>query len=543
MVKLRKHQIEACDAVPAFNKGIIVLPTGTGKNYIQAEILLRKIQDNLAKKLYPGAFVVCTPRILLTLQNLAIFAKYLSSHKVQAIYLNVNSGEFNSASIDKEIAKCGLQVYEVTSTTNFIDIKHKYQWAFSNNMVLVVGSTYHSADKIQMAGIDVDIWNNDEAQYLVANNFNKITDFTAKNMYSFTATPKLTDDEENGKGMNNESMYGKVLFRKTPKEMIEAGEIVKPAIHLVGVKGSDCLTDLSYDYKSQWKSIESAFFMHKKALKEYSVCPEKIGAKMVVVCEGQRALKGMFGDYKLHKGQCPELKSFREKHPEVKIYALSTDFGIYINGKHKERVDNGGKERFLEDMVNLKPEEDAIILHVDMIAEGIDVPGITGVMPFRNLGRIKILQNIGRSLRLTLEDREALYSGQIKPGDFAKYIKPYAWVILPIFMSNSNDSAVRIKEIVRTMRSEYGFKSDELVILNNRNTEEEFQDFDEVNEFNKEIRSKESEIREFIHSLENEEEMEIMSDRFFQLNLLNDVEKAMVIMKIFGSQNILEEKV
>jgi superfamily II DNA or RNA helicase len=542
-IALRKHQVEACDTIFPCSKGIIVLPTGTGKNYIQVETVLRKIKEKQSRGEYGGIYTVCTPRILLTLQNLAIYAKYLSAHSIQAYYINVNSGEFPSAALEAEVAKCGLQAYEVISTTNFIEIKQKCQLAFAKGIPVVIGSTYHSAEQIQKAQVEVSCWLNDEAQYLVSNNFNEITLYNSKEMYFFTATPKVTDDEEGGKGMNNENSFGKVVFRKTPKEMIEAGEIVKPAIHLIGVKGSDCFTDLSYDYKSQWNAIQSAFFEHRKAIKAHSVCPDKIGAKIVIVCEGQRALKGILGDPKIHKGQVPELRKFREENPDVKIYALSTDFGIFINGKYKERVDNSGKERFLLEMQNLKPEEEAIIFHVDMIAEGIDVPGITGVMPFRNLGRIKILQNIGRSLRLTVEDREALYSGLIKPCDFHKYIKPYAWVILPVFMSNSNDSTCRIKDIVRTMRSEYGFKSDELVILDNRNTAEEFQDFEEVAQFNKEIRSINSELREFVHCLENEEELEIISDRFFKVNVLNEREKSIVVASVFGKQNIFAEKV
>ena len=62
-------------------------------------------------------------------------------------------------------------------------------------------------------------------------------------------------------------------------------------------------------------------------------------------------------------------------------------------------------------MTQLEDNEDAILFHYDILTEGIDLPAITGVLPLRDLPLIKLIQNVGRSVRLLKEDRENLYSG------------------------------------------------------------------------------------------------------------------------------------
>ena len=538
-MELREHQSQCCEKIETnnFSRGKIILPTGTGKTFIEATLICNEIEKNQKNGIYGGIHVVCCPRILLSLQLLKEIGEKASKRNLQVYYMNVNSGEFNSSELEEIVRSFGLQAYEIRSTTSFSEIKEKAAEIKAMNMPMIIVSTYHSAYQIQMAGLEVGTWINDEAHYLVSNgDFGQIPKYTCNKMFFCTATPKLTDDEENGKGMQNVELFGEQLFFKSPKEMVDKGEMVKPAIHLVGVVGQDCSTDLSQDYGSQAASVFDVFNYHRKAIREHSSVPGRVGAKLVVVCEGQKSLLGIFKS----KQMVAFIKENREQNKKVNLYALSSDFGIYRNGLYNRRADNTSKERLMKDLKALKSEDEAIIFHVDMIAEGIDVPGITGVMPFRNMGKIKFLQNVGRASRLFGDDRTKLYDGSLIPRDFKKYIKPYAWIILPIFLGNSNDSISRYKEYIRVLRSDYGFDGSELILMNNTNGISADKDFDEVAKLEKALHSAGKDITNFVHQLEDEEQMTIMADMFFRTALCTDQQKALIISAAF-SEGCLEE--
>jgi superfamily II DNA or RNA helicase len=124
------------------------------------------------------------------------------------------------------------------------------------------------------------------------------------------------------------------------------------------------------------------------------------------------------------------------------------------------------KYKFLKRLKSMGAEEECIIFHVDMIGEGIDVPGITGVMPFRNCEMSKFVQNIGRAARLHKEDRKKFYKGEIKPSEVTKYIKPYSWIIIPTFLVDSAGFADRFRGIIQKLRTEYGITKENVLIDN-----------------------------------------------------------------------------
>ena len=83
-------------------------------------------------------------------------------------------------------------------------------------------------------------------------------------------------------------------------------------------------------------------------------------------------------------------------------------------------------------------------------------------MPFRSLEAGKLFQTLGRASRLLKEDRTALYGGEIKPNELDKFIKPYAYLILPEDFShlvNYNE----MKEILRNVMNYYEIPLDQLV--------------------------------------------------------------------------------
>jgi excinuclease UvrABC helicase subunit UvrB len=105
-------------------------------------------------------------------------------------------------------------------------------------------------------------------------------------------------------------------------------------------------------------------------------------------------------------------------------------------------------------MNSLKNEENAILIHIDILTEGIDLPAITGVLPFRELNLIKLLQTIGRGTRLLKEDRQKIYSGEIKPMEWEKMIKPFCWVIFPR-LDSSESTAESMEKTISEVLKQY----------------------------------------------------------------------------------------
>lgn len=536
MKDFRVHQKEAVDACLKEEKGIVILPTGTGKSLVQFGIIDEKIKEKVAKNEYGGVYVIVSPRIILSFQHLANAAKELIGRGYDFSLMNVNSGFFGGVDLEKLFAKHGLQLGEVLSTTNFVDVKKRYDWCKENKKVLIVSSTYDSVCQIQKSGIPVSIYLFDEAHNMVdsSGQFNEAALYFSENKYFFTATPKNTESDQ-GKGMNNEDLFGKILYRKTPKEMINAGEMVRPAIHFVScpeVSYAKVGEELTYDYKSVFNAIVSAFEMHKEAVQKHSANASKIGAKMVVTLEGQRELLGIWNT--------PEMREYLASSPSVKIFALSSDFGVFVNGKHY-KTNNASKEMLLNTAQNLSESEEAIIFHIHMLTEGIDVPGITGQMIWRNVGIISFLQNVGRAARLHAFDRERLYDLSLVAKNNKDFVKPFAWIILPILKSNSLDSTEKYKNIIRALRSDYGFDSSEMAVMANRNAMTTLEEFDEVNGHEREIRSMIHITREFVHQLEEEELLDEIFDTFFNTNIFTAEQKAEVFAAWLNDRNFLDE--
>jgi len=189
----------------------------------------------------------------------------------------------------------------------------------------------------------------------------------------------------------------------------------------------------------------------------------------------------------------------------VKIYAVASDdkIGNNINGEKVNRREF--LNRLKEDGKN--PAQQIIILHYDILSEGIDVPGITGIMPLRTLGKAKFLQTYGRAARLDTDDRESIQKGQIKPSDLSEMIKPYAWVIVPTIIHEDADSKEHIGQLITELR-DYGFKpSEDIVSTDSKNGLPTVDGPDALNE----VKIKCPNIGKFIEKVEADYEAEYIA--------------------------------
>jgi hypothetical protein len=530
---LRQHQVDALKAIRKVlrkgeGKGRIVLPTGTGKTRCESEVLCEIIGSD-DPLVWPGVYVVLSPRILLAYQQLDEFLKCISCKGIESAYTVVNSGGLNSAEYEKKLLKYGFDdVNEIVSTTSPEQIAAEILSAKKKNVPIVIFSTYHSVDRVDTAatkaGIKIKCYVYDEAQYCVSTgDFQLAPTYDSNFKFFFTATEKMTDDD-NGLGMNNESKFGKPIFSETPITLIKRGEMASVALHLVGTRGQDIADD---DYESMAKVVIEAFDKHRSVMKEHSFLPEMIGPKMVVVCDKQDSLKGIMWS--------KAMKEYRADNPTINLCGLSSNFGIEVNGVRDPRVNNRNKEVLLAKMKAWKPEEEAIVLHVDMIAEGLDVPGITAVMPFRSLGKIKFLQNVGRGTRLVDIDRAGLYAGRVEPMDFKHYVKPYCWLVLPVLSETYYDTKRRYTDYIQALRHDYGFDPSELIVIDNIVAPPEVEPAEDlVGNVKRKFSTGKGLIEEIIHSIEDGEAMSEFMEHSFAFNTLSSKKQIELLEEIYA---------
>ena len=495
---LREHQLEAVKSVVGKMKGKLILPPGTGKTRIEAELSLQTIREKQSENVVP-LIKINSSRILLCFQLLEDFFRYLTSHGITARYINFNSGNADDTLYVKEIAKLGGIFREIVSTTDPFEVVKAYKKAAAGGLPLIVFSTYHSSEKWAECRLIPHLTINDEAHNLVSSEFSKVAVLPSEKTFYFTATEKITDSDED-LGMNNSQIFGDMLYMKSPKHMIHKGEMVPPYIHIVREKEGQLvdLNKLDRDYDALTSSVAAAFFAHQRRIDEISSAPGEIGAKVLVVCRGQEDLMEMFNTRVFER--------FRDQFPNIHIFALSSDFGTYINGERDNRkpVSNIKKHRLLKTIKELPPSAQMILFHVDMVGEGIDVPGITGVMPFRNCELAKFVQNIGRASRLHPEDRIKIYAGELGTDDqlSKKWIKPASWVIIPSFLENSAGFASRFREIINELRTNFDYIPEQHTVISNVRGLDKDEEIDTVNEILKDRVHANSGLEEFNHEFE-----------------------------------------
>lgn len=451
-MKLRPHQIEAVEAINKNQEGIIHIPTGTGKTNIQAiaisdnipnaQIWLR--ESNLFRE--TPVFVVLSPRILLSNQLFMTVREILMDRNIDAHYLIVHSGRTqDDAGRRKE--SWDLPYRELKSTTKRSIIQDEYRKAREEEVPLIIFGTYDSAERITQSQIPVYMVCCDEAQYLVSKEFGWIGEETDENndekffpayrKYYFTATLKETPSD-GGLGMNNSNKFGPIIYEKSPLEMIQMGEIIRPRIHLVNVSNSDTKAN---DLLKDVNAIIESFKEH--------LINVNTGAKMLVVTRGSEHLNDIVSH--------PKMKDFLDVRVNMKIFDISSAYNPRINGEIVSR------EFFLKSLQSLTDTDEAIIFHINILTEGIDVPGITAIMPMNTMGLSKFLQTLGRATRLHLRDRSRLYEGRLVWDQIERFVKPYAWVIIPVYGIIGEDLKEELSEIIYALRG-FGFRASEDVV-------------------------------------------------------------------------------
>ncbi len=488
-------------------KGIICLPTGTGKTYAESAIIANDILMN------PNQFrmyVVNAPRILLTYQLLKEVYGFLTSNGIEARYMFVHSGgkteesELENIRINANLDGNNIPFSEIGSGTSIESIRLMMDKANEQSLPLIMFSTYNSAEKIEIARQTfrqpISIVINDEAHYLVQEQFHDILhNLTTPRCYFFTATTIHTPSDT-GRGMNNRELYGDILFSMTPREAIDLGKMVRPRLHIVSTHGVYTSDDYN---KSISKIILESFNQHEKAI------GTKMSPKILVSVKGTLDIKKFL--------ESEQYNILRNQGVEIFAVASSDEIGNDANGVKLRR------QEFLKQLKEVGNDrtKKLIVLHYDILAEGIDVSGFTGIIPLRTLNKSKFLQTFGRAARLDSEDRKRIESGEVLPNELDKLNKPYAYIIIPNVIHSNEDDRVNLTQLITELRS-YGFNPSEDIISSS--IVNGIPEIEELNGLN-EIRTRLPNIGRLIENLEAEIESEVnanLSKKDFLLKNLVD---------------------
>ena len=395
-IKLRPHQIRGVDAMSKHNKGQLIKPTGAGKT-------LTMIADALKEfaKETPQTIVVVAPRILLSEQLSSEFLEFITTVAV----LHVHSGETTHFSTTKP-----AEIY------NWSRRAYKHQLIFT---------TYNSLQRLVDAEIDVDTIYFDEAHNTVKRNFFPATEHFSANAnrcFFFTATRK-TSVTVGKPGMNDVDVYGNIICRVSAPELVDGGYIVPPKVYAHKSKTADECGGCSYERdKHNLIDIINTYGMDK----------------VLVVSKKTKDIIGLTTqtDFQL---QMEEMG--------YEVLHISSKFGAFINNQKVDR------EVFF-DTLNAYGKDVSkkfVVLHFDILAEGLNISCLNGVVFQRSTDYIKILQTVGRAVRLDPRDSKGMREGTITPGAVNTYNKKFGLVVTPIFDKVGISTASKINNCLDTV--------------------------------------------------------------------------------------------
>lgn len=490
---LRQYQVEAVAEVLSTEVGQVILPTGTGKSTIQAAVIESLIAQNNNFSVY----VILTPRILLTNQLMTTVSQHLlmTAGITNLKALTVHSGNTAKTVSDDEEDEVTIALFsglQNKATTSTEEVKLSVLEAKTQNRPLLICCTYDSVERmlggLVQAGASITQVLCDEAHYITEKTHNENI-VAAKNLsariHYFTATQKITTSAA-GLGMNNVDVFGEVIFRRTPREMIEAGYMVQPRIHSVLAGKETSISKITMD----------AFIEHDKVV---------VGeAKMLVCCNGTKVVEEIRKNESLQEWA---------KENNVAIFSVTSKYGA-----RKDDTLFAKRDEFLAELKAYSGK--AIVLHVAILTEGIDVPNMTGVLFVRNMAKCRFLQSLGRATR-----KLAIDLG--KPIDQCVKQFAYAIVIDRVDDGEARDQYASLTNMVKEMR-EAGYEPKETIYTESDIGTDADDEIDDTNTRDRRIKAEKTANDEVDHELESLDiAMILSSDK-------SDEEKA---MELFGFSN------
>jgi predicted helicase len=443
-MQLRPYQQEMLDAMAANNKGYLTAGTGAGKTFT--------FITDCRRFLTPGnVIVVVAPQHLLSEQLFNEFDEHLSD--ADFVYRQVSS-DSRTWQRNRNNLKFRIKVQPQSSTTTIDEIEEIYSIAQKAQQPLILFSTYKSLKRVVAANIPVTVAYFDEAHNAADNDsFDAVEDISAlaNHAYYFTATPRRSESTT-GRGFDNSAVYGEHIANIKFGDLVESGSIVEPVLHLqVSNAEKRNLDEISADVDTLMETVNY-----------YETEHYETGAhKILVACRGTANIQGM---------RLAMIKWANDKGYDL----LSVDSvnGGYMNETQISSPNAKGK--FLAKLNELGEDltRKMIVLHYDMLGEGIDVKAFTGTVFMRNIcSNIKAVQAMGRVIRSSPGKKYGIVT-IIQHGDDTDD----AWYCMAGIVNQLLTQGVPVDEIV-TEVSGRG-KEDEIVEDLTKNLKQRVADYD-----------------------------------------------------------------
>ena len=358
ILNLRPHQQDAVSAMSDTNRGIIVMPTGSGKT-----ITMVRDAQQVFDTDSDATVVVVGPTIALTIQLCNEFMSWFDQVNV----CHVHSGH--------------VPYYHTTDPGNIT------LWVHNTTGPKFIFTTYHSLHKVHKSIIRVHTIYFDESHNSINRQwFDSVKYFsqTARRSYYMTASPKFSVCDK--PGQNEVDVFGEIICQVPVTRMIDDGYIVKP--NLITIK-SDTVADGKYPAEVDINNLIK------------SISDNNLNT-VLVSCKNTTQL--------YHVSTSERFNRFCGDN-DYTIYTISSKYGCIINGDKVPRND------FMNHMKN--NDGKYVIFHVSILCEGINLPKLEGLVMLKKLDTIKLIQSIGRVLRLD----EGKTEGKIVLPVYSKYMK------------------------------------------------------------------------------------------------------------------------
>ena len=395
MFDLRPHQKEVFSLMRQHSKMLTVAPTSAGKSIMMIADAKHRFTEGESNK----TILVVAPKLVLCQQLSEEFEKFIDNVHI----LHIHSGETKH-----------------TRITDFLELAYWHEKTEGNKLIF---TTYHSLDKIVKAELDIDVVYLDEAHNSVNKRFFdsvKTLSQTAKNFYSLTATPKFSQVASKP-GNNNAEVFGSKIHSVKAPELLRNGSILPPVTSVMEVGSSrDKETAHERDFYTLCDTIFNEDDMNK----------------VLVVAPNTKVMMKMLS----------ETSFMEEMHDNgYEVLHITSKFGAYVGKRKVSRTE------FLDILgaYGADPNRKFIVLHIGILTEGISVPGIQSCIFLRQQNFISTVQSIGRCIRVNPEDTARMKSGELEPGDFDNYLKPFGKVVIPVYNNKVGiATARRVQNVV-----------------------------------------------------------------------------------------------
>lgn len=501
--------------------GKIILPTGTGKTKI-AEGISAYLLDAVYKyERRNSIFGIACHRLVLS-NNLAeriigTLNEQFGVNNFKLVIVNSSSKDSYSREMSEDDEE--VQKFE-KSIKKYLDADHVLKLnasafkndkpafdAFVNNEIMITEDNaghhlvfvilYQSMSKLRDFNFKFDFMFCDEAHITCEKQYKEfMPDLVAKTdiMIHMTAT-QVSDADRNG-GMFDETIYGDFIIERQPKEMVE-GKYICPikaiVLDLVDKQDNIIFKQNNKDSKLSVKQVMKAIIESYKSLTNKLASHARLSNKslgrepvLFVSLPGIKFIREL-----IHS---PEFCAYR-KNNNIDLYATCSDEEIkgtidLCMGEDDNEIEYQGidKDKFLTLMienVGNKRTNGAIIINVDQLSEGVDLPEIDGVVILRNLedNAAKLIQIIGRGVRRDKNDRALITDKNINWNDTLAFAKPCTYVYFPTV----NYSKQELSDTVRLMFKLYESYGD--IVFSNLSRENTKGESKELFDKNKDHRS------------------------------------------------------